>query len=209
MFNLCLNFKTGLIVLVCLICFGLIIPSCTFTKLNHLSESYKEKIIDDMYFILSPDQLHELSKLDTREDIDNFIDEFWKNLDPNLGTPENEIKNEFEKRLEYANQKYKNPYGWGRSDRKRIYILYGPPDFIDYANWTDINFSTARRFKSMEIWVYNNPARYQNISTIFDNTYPLQMKFIFVDSIGSGVYYLIYNTEEMDYIDPYVFQEAY
>jgi GWxTD domain-containing protein len=162
-----------------------------------------------MYFILSSKQLNELKKLETREDIDNFIDEFWKNLDPNPRMPENELRDEYEKRLTYANQKYKNPYGWGRSDRKRIYILYGPPDFIDYTNWTDINLSTARRFKSIEIWVYNSPARYQNISTIFDDTYPSQMKFIFVDSIGSGVYNLIYNTEEMDYIDPYVIQSTF
>jgi GWxTD domain-containing protein len=185
------------------------IQSCALVRKPTLPNSYRDKIIDDMYCILNSKQLKKLKSLEIKEDIDKFVDNYWKNLDPTPQTLENELRIEYENRLKYADEKYTNPRGWGRSDRKRIFLLYGTPDFIDYTNWTDASLSTARRFKSMEIWVYNNPGKFSNIPTIFDNVYPCQTKFIFADCIGSGVYYLIYNTEEMDYIDPYVFSRSF
>jgi GWxTD domain-containing protein len=203
------SIKISVITFINVIFVLLMVQNCALVRKPASRNSYREKIIDDMYCILNSKQLKKLKTLDKKEDIDNFVDNYWKSLDPNPQTPENELRIEYENRLKYANEKYANPRGWGRSDRKRIYLLYGSPDFIDYTNWTDVSLSTARRFKSLEIWVYNNSGKFSNIPTIFDDVYPSQMKFIFADCIGSGVYNLVYNTEEMDSIDPYVIQGTF
>ena len=203
------SIKISVITFINVIFVLLMVQNCALVRKPASRNSYREKIIDDMYCILNSKQLKKLKTLETQEDIDNFIDNYWNNLDPTPQTPANELRIEYENRLKYANEKYANPRGWGRSDRKRIYLLYGSPDFIDYTNWTDVSLSTARRFKSLEIWVYNNPGKFSNIPTIFDDVYSSQMKFIFADCIGSGVYNLVYNTEEMDSIDPYVLSRSF
>ncbi len=58
-----------------------------------------------------------------------FIEEFWKRRDPDPDTPENEIKDEYLKRLSEAGRLFlgEGREGW-LTDRGRIYILYGPPN---------------------------------------------------------------------------------
>ncbi len=57
-----------------------------------------------------------------------FIEEFWAKRDPDPETEENEFKNEFYRRIDYANKHFnEGTPGW-KTDRGRIYIYMGPPD---------------------------------------------------------------------------------
>ncbi|MCD6193507.1 MAG: hypothetical protein DRJ11_08335 [Candidatus Aminicenantes bacterium] len=61
-----------------------------------------------------------------------FIADFWAKRDPDPETEENEYKEEFFRRIEYANQRFnEGTPGW-KTDRGRIYIYLGQPDKIDY-----------------------------------------------------------------------------
>ena len=58
-----------------------------------------------------------------------FVEEFWRIRDTDPGTPVNEYKNEYLKRIEEAKHLFTEggTSGW-LTDRGRIYILLGPPE---------------------------------------------------------------------------------
>ncbi len=97
--------------------------------------------------------------------------DFWKSKDPNPETPENEVQDEYYRRMNYANEKFSS---WGKSGWKTdfgmIYIKYGEPDEIDRHPYD-------KGSKAYETWHY----------------YRLRPRraFTFVDD-GYGEYKLIY-----------------
>ena len=50
---------------------------------------------------------------------------------PNPESPENEFKEEYYRRIAYANEQYASGIPGWKTDRGRVYIMYGPPDDID------------------------------------------------------------------------------
>ncbi len=94
-------------------------------------------------------------------------DKFWKKYDPDPVTPYNELEIEFLKRFQYVMKNFSGPLKGYRTDRGRIYIKYGPPDYIeDYPyEWGTYPY---------QIWYYAN----------------LGKKFLFVDKTGFGDYEL-------------------
>ncbi len=57
-----------------------------------------------------------------------FIEEFWAKRDPDPETEENEFKNEFFRRIDYANKHFREGTPGWKTDRGRVYIFMGPPD---------------------------------------------------------------------------------
>lgn len=101
---------------------------------------------------------------------------FWKSLDPNPLTPLNEYKQEYLKRIEYANKNFKGNYtdGW-KTDRGRVYAVYGTYDDID-------RYPFESSTRAYEIWKYN---KLQGGGIIF----------VFIDiSNQSGDYVLVHST---------------
>ena len=60
-----------------------------------------------------------------------FIDEFWQKRDPDSETEENEFRDEFFRRIDYANKRFKEGAPGWKTDRGRFYIYFGFPDKID------------------------------------------------------------------------------
>ena len=70
-------------------------------------------------------------KLRSNEERENFIDEFWRRRDPDPDTQENEYKDEYYERMQYANEHFgSGKPGW-LTDRGRIYLKWGKPDEIE------------------------------------------------------------------------------
>ena len=83
-------------------------------------------------YILTDGEKAEFRALTTTADRKAFIEEFWRRHNPTPGTPENEFKDEHDRRVAYANARWQFASGAGwKSDRGRIYIIYGPPDEIE------------------------------------------------------------------------------
>jgi len=57
-----------------------------------------------------------------------FIDDFWEKRDPDPDTPENEFRDEFNRRLDYINKRFMEGRRGIGTDRGRIYFLLGPPE---------------------------------------------------------------------------------
>lgn len=94
----------------------------------------------------TPDEYDDLTSGNFAERVGKFK-AYWAKKDPTPDTRKNEIMAEYYRRVDYAYSKFftGKEYGW-RTDRGRIYILYGEPD------------SRNRFFPpnepSQEIWVY-------------------------------------------------------
>lgn len=127
-----------------------------------------DKAISQMVYIATPDELSKLKDSKTNEDkLKNFL-EFWKKKDPSPNNEENEVFNEYFRRVAYANDNFSNySEGW-RTDRGMVYIILGAPNNID-------RHPFEYDSKPYEIWEY----------------YELNRSFIFLDQTGFGDYRLI------------------
>ena len=96
-----------------------------------LSSTYKKWLNEDVRWIITPEELTAFKQLSNDEERDAFIEQFWQRRDPTPDTEENEFKEEHYRRIAYANEHFAaGKAGW-RTDRGRIYIVFGPPDQID------------------------------------------------------------------------------
>ena len=116
-----------------------------------IQKGLKETTLDDMYPILSEEQYKTLDSLMSDEEITKFLEKFWKDNDPTPATDKNELREEFMRRLEYANFWFPDRRGWGRSDRKKIYLVYGPPFDIERYEFTGLEYGLSTKIKSLEI----------------------------------------------------------
>ncbi|MGE5621345.1 MAG: GWxTD domain-containing protein [archaeon] len=194
-----LKYFVGLVLLFAGLC------GCGSISLLSRPDTYKQRVLDDMYPILTTDEYKALDRLYDDRDIKAYIENFWATNDPTPGTIENELREEYEKRLAFANEHFPDRRGWGRSDRKRIYLQFGPPVNIERVHWTDQEITKGTRIKSAEIWLYAQGAKKDTYRSIFENTNPAQMKFIFYDTIGSEFYRLAYSSEDMQDIDAMIY----
>lgn len=103
----------------------------------------------------------------------SFLYSFWKLRDPNPETPVNEMREAYFQRVEYANKNFRSfsREGW-RTDRGRVYIIYGPPDDIDY-------FPSSEDILPYQIWYYNEVQG--------------GVEFVFVDREGHKEYALVHS----------------
>ena len=104
----------------------------TWRETNQTAENPWQKWAnEDVVYIITDQEKAAFERLNTDEERQHFVEQFWARRDPTPGTVENEFKNEHYRRLAYAKQHFaSNEPGW-KTDRGRIYIRYGPPDEID------------------------------------------------------------------------------
>jgi len=98
---------------------------------QEVSGSYKKWLNEDVAYIITDEERAAFKQLSNDEERDNFIEAFWQRRDPTPDTVENEFKEEHYRRIAYANEHYAAGIPGWKSDRGRIYIVYGPPDEIE------------------------------------------------------------------------------
>ena len=93
---------------------------------------YNKWLDEDVVYIITPQERRDFQSLRTNEDRERFIERFWKRRDPTPGTDENEFKKEHYRRIAYSDSLWARggQAGW-RTDRGRVYILYGPADEVE------------------------------------------------------------------------------
>lgn len=154
---------------------------------------YKEWPDKDVGYIISDEERKAYKKLATDDEREQFIGEFWRRRDPDPDTDENEFKEEYYERIAYANEHFASGIPGWKSDRGRIWIMYGKPD--------------ERETHPMG-GSYERPSYEGGGNT---STYPFEMWFYrylagvgsgieieFVDPTGSGEYRIARNPNEKD-----------
>src|SRR5215471_12765477 len=162
-------------------------------KQGELRSVYKTWIEEDVSIIITEEEIRAFKALKTDEERDRFIESFWYRRDPDPDTPENEYKDQFYERKEYANEHFASGVPGWKTDRGRVYIKYGKPDEIephpaggpyDRPSYEGGGTTTTYPF---EVWWYRN---IDGIGT--------DVEIEFVDPTGSGEYRIARNPNEKD-----------
>jgi GWxTD domain-containing protein len=98
---------------------------------QELGKTYKKWLDEDVRWIITDEERAAFKELSNDEERDQFIEAFWARRDPTPDTPENEFKEEHYRRIAYANEHFAAGIPGWKTDRGRIYIMYGPADEIE------------------------------------------------------------------------------
>ena len=158
-----------------------------------LKKAYKDWLEKDVAYIITDEERKAFRKLETDDERERFIEEFWRRRDPDPDTDENEYREEYYERIAYANEHYASGVPGWKTDRGRIYIQWGKPDEVD---------------SHPSGGTYNRESYEGGGST---STYPFERWFYrylpgvgsgieieFVDPTGSGEYRIARNPDEKD-----------
>lgn len=93
--------------------------------------NYAAWLNQDVRWIATDEERAAFKRLRSDEERDQFVQQFWLPRDPTPGTFLNEFEQEHYRRMLYANEHFAtaDTPGW-RTDRGRIYIVYGKPDEV-------------------------------------------------------------------------------
>jgi GWxTD domain-containing protein len=93
-----------------------------------LNDYYKKWLLEDVTYIITSEEQDTFKHLTTDEERENFIEQFWTRRNPDPREASNEFKAEHYRRIAYANERFASGVPGWKTDRGRIYILYGEPD---------------------------------------------------------------------------------
>lgn len=128
--------------------------------------------IEMLEYILSPEEYRQIRRGSRRDRERNFT-QYWKERDPEPDRAFNPVKTEFYRRVDHAAREFstlREPNG-ARTDRGKIYILYGPP--------TNLHRELFSDQAPQETWEYLH----------------LNQRFIFIDQTRQGNYRLVSREE--------------
>jgi len=144
---------------------------------KEMESPYKKWLQDEVPYVITDMERAAFKKLSTDEEREQFIEQFWERRNPNPGSPENEFKEEYYRRIAYANEHYSSGAPGWRLDRGRIYIMYGPPDEIE---------------SHPSGGTYDRPPEEGGGQT---STYPFeQWRYRYIDGIGTNII--------LEFVDP-------
>ncbi|HLK33174.1 MAG TPA: GWxTD domain-containing protein, partial [Terriglobales bacterium] len=98
---------------------------------QELSKTYKKWLDEDVRWIITDQEREAFLKLSNDEERDQFIEQFWQRRNPTPDSLDNPYKDEHYRRIAYANEHFAAGIPGWKTDRGRMYIMYGPPDEIE------------------------------------------------------------------------------
>ena len=98
---------------------------------KELQTHYKKWLEEDVGYIITAEEGDAFRHLNTEEEREQFVENFWLRRDPTPDTIENESKEEHYRRIAYSNERFASGKPGWKTDRGRIYIMHGPPDEIE------------------------------------------------------------------------------
>jgi GWxTD domain-containing protein len=160
---------------------------------KELETPYKKWLNEDVGYIITDEERQAFKRLATDEEREQFIEQFWLRRDPTPDTVENEFKEEHYRRIAYANDHYASGIPGWKSDRGRIYIMYGPADEIE-AHPSGGSYERPAEEGGGETSTYPfEQWRYRYIEGVGTN-----IIIEFVDTTMSGEYHMTMDPSEKD-----------
>jgi GWxTD domain-containing protein len=161
--------------------------------LKELDTPYKQWLSEDVVYIISPEERQSFLQLETNEEREQAIEQFWLRRSSNPDLPENDFKEEHYRRIAYANEHFASGIPGWKTDRGRMYIMWGPADEVEahptggtYDRPMDEGGGSTTTYP-WETW------RYRYMEGIGENVI-----WEFVDPSGSGEYHLTMDPGEKD-----------
>lgn len=98
---------------------------------KELDSQYKKWLDEDVVYIISPEERSAFLHLATNEEREQFIEQFWQRRNPDPDSVDNTFKEEHYRRIAYTNEHFSSGIPGWKTDRGRIYIMWGPADEIE------------------------------------------------------------------------------
>jgi GWxTD domain-containing protein len=162
-------------------------------SLKELDTPYKQWLNEDVVYIISPEERQAFLQLETNEEREQFIEQFWLRRSSNPDLPDNDFKEEHYRRIAYTNEHFASGIPGWKTDRGRMYIMWGPADEVDshptggtYDRPMEEGGGSTSTYP-WETW------RYRYMEGIGENVI-----WEFVDPSGSGEYRLTMDPSEKD-----------
>jgi GWxTD domain-containing protein len=120
---------------------------------RQLAPYLRQWIEEDVPYIITQDERREFLRLQTDDERDKFIEQFWESRNPTPHSSINTFKEEHYRRLayvrtEFGDERYND--GW-RTDMGRVYITLGAPQ-------QKAIFHQGMSTRPVEIWFYQAPS---------------------------------------------------
>ena len=154
--------------------------SCSPQNVGLKMDPEGETFYQEAHFLFTRHEQKIFNSLVSPEARKRFIQYFWDIRNPNPYADENEFKLLMDERFDYVKAYLKegNTPGW-KTDRGRIYMLLGPPDYVD----SQIVFNNPN-VHGYVVWAYGEQAFFEN-DLRNEGVY-----ILFLDSDGHGRYYI-------------------
>lgn len=98
---------------------------------KELEGPFRKWLNEDVTYIITDEERTAFKRLQTDEEKEQFIEQFWLRRDPTPDSSENEFKEEHYRRIAYANERFASGIPGWKADRGRIYIAFGPADEVE------------------------------------------------------------------------------
>ncbi len=120
-----------------LVSFGCLLVPCASPQAKKtaadepLAAYFKQWLEKDVKYIITEEERAVFLKLQTDEEREQFVEQFWRRRDADPTTPAIEFREEHYRRIHYANEVFAAGIPGWMTDRGRIYIKFGPPHRIE------------------------------------------------------------------------------
>src|SRR5260370_27536856 len=162
-------------------------------SLKELDTPYKQWLNEDVVYIISPEERQAFLQLETNEEREQFIEQFWLRRSNNPDLPDNDFKEEHYRRIAYANEHFASGIPGWKTDRGRMYIMWGPADEVEShptAGTYDRPMEEGGGSTTTYPW---ETSRWRYLEGIAEN-----IILEFVDPRRSGQYHLTIDPSEKD-----------
>jgi GWxTD domain-containing protein len=160
---------------------------------KELATPYKKWLEEEVPYIISDEERSAFLQLQTNEEREQFIEAFWQRRDPTPDTVENEFKEEHYRRIAYTNERFSSGIPGWRTDRGRIYIMWGPPDSIEsHSQGSQYTRPMSEGGGQTSVYGFDD-WNYHYMEGIGQN-----ITIEFVDPTGTGEYHITMDPGEKD-----------
>jgi GWxTD domain-containing protein len=159
---------------------------------KELETPFKKWLNEDVVYIISDEEKKAFKALQTDEERESFIEQFWLRRDPSPDTEENEYREEHYRRIAYANDNFASGIPGWKSDRGMIYIKYGAPDERDQHNGGTEQREITEGGGTTSMYPYEK-WRYRYLDGIGTN-----VEIEFVDTTMTGEFHMTSDPSEKD-----------
>jgi GWxTD domain-containing protein len=98
---------------------------------KELETPYKKWLNEDVVYIITDEERQAWKRLATDEEREQFIEQFWLRRSTNPDLPDSDFKEEHYRRIAYTNEHFASGIPGWKTDRGRMYIMWGPADEIE------------------------------------------------------------------------------
>ena len=128
-------------------------PNGAKEAIRRLPESARYWLADDAIYLITPEERCAFLHLNTDEEREQFIEQFWYRRAVDPVSLDYDFKTEFYRRIVFANEKYGSKLLAGRkTDRGRLYVIFGTPESVDENSDRSTEAAAPR---SVEKWHYH------------------------------------------------------